>query len=72
MTEQTERAIRGNVISIRDGGHKLKDRNILIKELRKNGGIVFRLLQKSDMLKEIPTESLEFWLNQAEKERERS
>jgi hypothetical protein len=69
MTETTKQAIRDNVVAIKDGDHKVRDRNILIKELRKHGGLIFRLLQKSDMLKELPTESLEFWLNQIEKER---
>lgn len=56
---------------IKTDSHKISDRNILIKELRKNGLMLYNLLAENDLLKQLPVDVISFWELQAEKLTER-
>ena len=72
MTETTKELIRENVRQfkridserLKTIDHKLKDRNILIRELRSQGQILFDILTDGTDNKQIPVETLLFWLKQ--------
>ena len=72
MTEETKELIRENVRQfkridserLKTIDHKLKDRNILIRELRSQGQILFDILTDGTDNKQIPVETLLFWLKQ--------
>jgi hypothetical protein len=48
--------------------HKLKDRNILIRDLRSHAQVMFDLLTDGTDNKQIPLETLNFWRKQLKTE----
>jgi hypothetical protein len=67
MTETTKELIRENVRGLKPDkllDHKIKDRNILIRDLRSHAQVMFDILTDGTPNKQIPLETLNFWRKQ--------
>lgn len=79
MTEAIKQAIKENIqvfhrkrLYLSDDyetlTHKVKDRNILIRELRQQAKVMFDLLTDGTDNKQIPIDTLNFWRKQLKTE----
>jgi hypothetical protein len=79
MTETAKQAIKDNIQTFHrkqlylpddheNLTHKIKDRNILIRDLRSQAKVMFDLLTDGTPDKQIPIETLNFWRKQLKTE----